>query len=90
MAITSAAAAMLVAVAAVPAQARTEPSGAGPAATVGGSSYQIDDLVAMRKQQMSHDFIAYAAARARWAEHLAAARLDGPRMGKFGVGGSGL
>ena len=51
------------------AEAKRETSGGGTAAAPVGQALDIDTYVYYRKVQMAHDYVAYAAARARWAAH---------------------
>jgi hypothetical protein len=53
--------------AASPADATTDSNGGGGAAPTSRVS-EIDEVVAMRKAQMAHDYVEYAAARAAYQE----------------------
>ena len=89
--ITTAVAATLIGAAAVPAEAKTDTIDGGTTAAQGGRIYQIDELVAMRKQQMARDYIKYAAARARLAASLIEPRPGEPvPTNRWGAGGSEL
>ena len=72
--ITTAVAATLIGGAAVPAEAGTDTIDGGTAAAPGGRVYQIDDLVAMRKERMARDYVKYAAARPGWPNHQSVLR----------------
>ena len=89
--ITTAVAATLIGGAAVPAEARTDTIDGGTAAAPGGRVYQIDELVAMRKERMARDYVKYAAARARLAESPIGPPPGGPSpSNRWGAGGSEL
>jgi hypothetical protein len=49
------------------AEAKRDTIGGGTAAVPAGQADGIDMIVADRKVRMAHDYVAYAAARARWA-----------------------
>jgi hypothetical protein len=89
--ITTAVTAILIGAAAVPAEAKTDTL---DGSTTGGYEvriYQIDELVAMQKEQMARDYIKYAAARARLAATPIGPPPGEPRLSnRWGFGGSEL
>ncbi len=55
--------------AAQPAEAETDVTGGGHDAASTGQVIEIDAIVALRKQQMAHDYVEYAAFRAQGTRH---------------------